>query len=376
MKRCPLARAAVATAPVLAFVLFTAGGIDAQAQPPRVLSRPETVVWGEIPIDRPAVRTVSSGDTVIIDTISHQGSTQDANPTEFLGKLGIARSEILQDVLDFWSSRPGRPREGRGGHVLTGPIYVRGAEPGDVLEIDILALELRTPFGLNSSTPATGVLGNSYPGLRDGDRPPQTATRAIRTGMRNGVPVAFVTEQIAVPLQPFMGVMAVAPSRPKVGEPGITVDGVQSSRPPGAFGGNLDFRELTAGAKLFLPVFNAGAQFYVGDPHSVQGDGEVNGTALEHSLTGTFRFVLHKQTREASPWAETPTHHVMMGIDVDLDRAMRLATERVVDFLVKEKKLTAADAYALASIACDFHVAEAVDLTQVVVGKIPKSLFR
>ena len=95
--------------------------------------------------------------------------------------------------------------------------------------------------------------------------------------------------------------MAVALSRPKVGEPGITVDGVQSSRPPGAFGGNLDFRELTAGAKLFVPVFHPGAQFYVGDPHSVQGDGEVNGTALEHSLTGTFRFVLHKQQREAAP---------------------------------------------------------------------------
>ena len=170
--------------------------------------------------------------------------------------------------------------------------------------------------------------------------------------------------------------MAVALSRPKVGEPGITVDGVQSSRPPGAFGGNLDFRELTAGAKLFVPVFHPGAQFYVGDPHSVQGDGEVNGTALEHSLTGTFRFVLHKQQREAAPRAETPTHYVMMGIDVDLDRAMKLATVRVVDFLVKEKKLTAADAYALASIACDFHIAEAVDLTQVVVGKIPKSLFR
>jgi len=108
----------------------------------------------------------------------------------------------------------------------------------------------------------------------------------------------------------------------------------------------------------------------------VQGDGEVNGTALEHSLTGTFRFVLHKQRREASPWAETPTHFVMMGIDVDLDRAMRLATERVVDFLVTDKKLTPADAYALASIACDFHIAEAVDLTQVVVGKIPKSLLR
>lgn len=361
---------------VLGCLLFAPAISEAQRSAVHVPSRPETVVWGEIPIDRPPVRTVSSGDTVMIDTISHQGSTQDVNPVEFLGKLGVARSEVLQDVLDFWASRAGRPREGRGGHVLTGPIYVNGAEPGDVLEIDMVAFTLRTPFGLNSSTPATGVLGSTYPGLREGDRPPQTATRAIRTGKKGGVPVAFLTDSIAVPLHPFFGTMAVAPTRPKIGEPGIAVDGVQSSRPPGPFGGNLDFNELGAGAKLFLPVFNAGAQFYVGDPHSVQGTGEVNGTALEHSLTGTFKFVLHKNQQASAPWAETPTHYVMMGIDIDLDRAMKLATERVVEFLIKEKKLSAADAYALASIGCDFHVAEAVDLTQVVVGKIPKSLFR
>jgi len=341
-----------------------------------VPSKPNTVVWGEIPIDRAPVLTIDSGDTVAIDTISHQGATQDADPVEFLGKLGIAKNEVLQDAIDFWQSRTGRPREGRGGHILTGPINVRGAEPGDVLEIEMVRFDLRTPFGLNSSSPATGVLGSAYPGLRDGDAAPITATRAIRTGTRDGMQVALFSDRVAVPLNPFMGVMAVAPRLPKVGEPGITVDGVQSSRPPGAFGGNLDYKELTAGAKLFLPVYQTGAQFYVGDPHSAQGDGEVDGTALEHSLTGTFRFVLHKRQAAAAPYAETPTHYVMMGIDTDLDRAMRLATTRVVEFLVKEKQLTPADAYALASIACDFHVAEAVDLTQVVVGMIPKSLFK
>lgn len=356
--------------------LLAKGGSSFAQSMQHVLSKPSAVVWGEIPIDRAPVLTIDSGETVAIDTISHQGATQDADPVAFLGALGIPRAEILQDAIDFWQTRADRPREGRGGHILTGPIYVRGAEPGDVLEIEMIRFDLRTPFGLNSSTPTTGVLGSTYPGLRDGDAAPITATRAIRTGTREGRQVAMLTDRVSVPLNPFMGVMAVAPRRPRVGEPGITVDGVQSSRPPGAFGGNLDYKELTAGAKLFLPVYQAGAQFYVGDPHSAQGDGEVDGTALEHSLTGTFRFVVHKRQPTSGPYVETPTHYVMMGIDTDLDRAMRLATARVVEFLVKERQLTPADAYALASIACDFHVAEAVDLTQVVVGKIPKSLFR
>jgi acetamidase/formamidase len=341
-----------------------------------VRSRPETVVWGELPIDRPPVITVRSGETVTIDTLSHQGAAQDTEPVAFLTALGVKRDEILQDVIDFWNSRDGRPREGRGPHVLTGPIYVEGATPGDVLEVQVLGFTLRTPFGINSSGPATGVLASSYPGTIATDKPPVGAPRLIRTGTENGRPVAFFTSDIVVPLQPFMGTMAVAPPTAVVGQPGITANGVQSSRPPGAFGGNLDFRDLSSGSSLFLPVFHAGARFYVGDPHSVQGDGEVNGTALEHSLTGRFRFVLHKNRRIALPRAETPAHYVVMGIDVDLDRAMRIATAQAVEFLVREKGLSEADAYALASIACDFHVAEAVDLTQVVVGKIPKAIFR
>ena len=148
-----------------------------------------------------------------------------------------------------------------------------------------------------------------------------------------------------------------------------------TTRPPGPFGGNLDFKDLTTGATLFLPVFQRGAQFYVGDPHSAQGDGEVNGTAIEHSLTGTFQFILHKNHPLDLPRAETPTHYVVMGIDVDLDRALRIATAQAVEFLMREKGLNASDAYTVASIACDFHIAEAVDLTQVVVGKIPKNIF-
>jgi acetamidase/formamidase len=357
--------------------VILSGGVAAAAQQPvHVASRPETVVWGEIPIDRAAVATIRSGQTVTVDTISHQGATQDEDPESLLTRLGVNRSDVLQDASDFWRSRAGRPRDGRAGHILTGPINVEGAEPGDMLEIEIVDLKLRTPFGMNSSGPASGVLGSGYAGTRPGDLPPTGGPRLIRTGVEGGRPVALVSDRIVVPLQPFMGIMAVAPPRPTIGMPGITVDGVQSTRPPGPFGGNLDYKDLTVGAKLFLPVFHRGAQFFVGDPHSVQGDGEVNGTAVEHSLTGTFRLVLHKQRRLTAPRAETPTHYVVMGIDLDLDRAMRIATQEAVDFLVAEKGLSTADAYLVASIACDFHVAEAVDLTQVIVGKIPKAIFR
>jgi acetamidase/formamidase len=169
--------------------------------------------------------------------------------------------------------------------------------------------------------------------------------------------------------------MAVAPEHPTVGQPGVRVDGLQTSGPPGPYGGNMDFRELKAGSTLYLPVFHAGALFYVGDPHGAQGDGEVSGNAIEQSLTGVFRFTVLKGKKIAGPRAEDAAHYYLMGIDLDLDRAMRKAVLETVDFLAKEKSLTPAKALSLCSIAIDFRVAEVVDGTQVVVGSIPKVLF-
>ncbi len=285
----------------------------------------------------------------------------------------MKKDEVLPDVIDFWKSRSSRPREGRAGHVLTGPIYVEGAEPGDTLEVQILEYTLRVPYGMNGGT---GVLSASYLGTLKTDVVPQGGRKLIRTGTLDGEPVAFVANGVAVPVRPFMGIMAVAPPVPTLQTPGVSVAGVANSRAPGAFGGNMDFKELTAGTSLLLPVFHHGGQFYVGDPHSAQGDGEVDGTAIEHSLTGTYRFIVRKGHSIPYPRVETPTHHILMGIDVDLNRAMRIAVQQVVDFLMVEKGMTSVDALALASVGCDFHVAEAVDLTQVVVGKIPKSVFR
>ncbi len=342
-----------------------------------VPSRPETVTWGWFPIDRPPVLTIQSGDTVRIDTLSHAGATQDEEPDTFLRAFGVESEEILQDVRDFWASRSDRPREGRSVHVITGPIYIDGAEPGDMLEVRILEVTTRVPYGVNNTGPTSGVFGGSYPGARPDDAPldmPRTR-HLIRTATVEGREVALFSPDIHVPLAPFMGVMAVAPADLVVGQPGVTVSGVQSSRPPGPFGGNMDVKDLTAGTTLYLPVFQPGARFYVGDPHSAQGDGEVSGTAIEQSLSGVFNFTLHKGRSIAAPRAETATHYIMMGIDLDLDRALRMAVREVVNFLVEEKGLTPDKAFSLASIAVDFHVAEAVDLTQLVSGKIPKSLF-
>ena len=371
--------AAVGVVLAAACVLSAPGAVRAQAPAPdhHVPSTPENVVWGWFPIDREPVLTVRSGDTVRVDTLSHAGATQAEDPERYLGQFGVAPEEVLQDVLDFWESRSGRPREGRSGHVITGPIHVDGAEPGDTLEVQILALRTRVPYGINSTGPESGVFGPGYPGTIPGDGPlPIPPVRHfIRSAEVDGREVALFAEGVRVPLAPFMGILAVAPRAPAVGEPGVTVPGVQSSRPPGPFGGNLDIKDLGAGSTLYLPVFHPGARFYVGDPHAVQGDGEVSGTAIEQSLSGDFRLVLHKDRPIAGPRAETATHDILIGIDLDLDRALRKAVAATVDFLVAERGLSRSQAFSLASIAVDFRIAEAVDLTQVVTAFVPKSVF-
>ncbi len=341
-----------------------------------VPSTPENVSWGWYPIDKEPVVRIRSGETVRINTLTHVGATQDEEPIAYLTALGIEREQIPEDLLDFWASRDRRPREGRSAHVITGPIYVEGADPGDVLEIEILDIETRVDWGANNTSPRGGVFSPAYPGFREDDPAlnMESARHVIRTGEVDGRGVAFFSEDIRVPLAPFMGVMAVAPD-PVVGDPGVILPGVQGSRPPGPFGGNLDVKDLTAGTTLYLPVFQPGALLYVGDPHSVQGDGEVSGTAIEQSLVGTFRFVVHDGVAISGPRAENETHYMIMGIDLDLDRAMRQAAWEVVDFLVEEKGLTPDRALSLASIAVDFRVSEVVDLTQVVTGFIPKSIF-
>jgi acetamidase/formamidase len=369
--------------PSLAAVILLLQLTAAAGQTPKadvvVPSRPENIAWGAFPKDKAPVARVKSGTIVRIDTLSHAGATQDENPATFLGKYGVKPDEILKDVLDFWGARPQLRQAGAGGgHILTGPIYVEGAEPGDTLEVQILSLTTRVPYGMNGTSSNGGVFRKTY-AMKESDPPfdvPEDSQRHLyRTGMADGKEVAFFADGIQVPMNPMMGIMAVVPKDAVMGDVGVRAPGLQGSGPPGPYGGNMDFRTLTTGTNLFLPVFHPGALFYTGDSHGAQGDGEVSGNALEQSLTGVFRFVVHKGKTITAPRAETATHHIVMGIDVDLDRSMRLAVAEAVKFLVEEKKLTPAKALSLCSLAVDFHVAEAVDGRQVVAGKIPKALF-
>jgi len=317
---------------------------------------PQTVVWGVLPIDvAPALR-IKSGQTVSIDTLSHQGMINGTDPVSFFTARGIAASDVLPEAMPIFQQVP--RSKGASAHVLTGPIYVDGAEPGDMLEVRILDLKYRVPYGINNSGPGGGVLpdvhSKPYPKL-------------IKLDLQRKV--ALFAPEIEVPLKPFMGIMAVAPP--------LSLSMV-SSRPPGIYGGNMDFNRLTVGATLYLPVHARGAQFFTGDSHAVQADGEVNGTAIEASLTPVLQFIVHKGAGKTMKWprAEDADYYYRMGLDVDLDEAMKQAVRETVDFLQAEKGLSAADAYALASVAVDFHVGEAVDAVQMVYGMIPKRIFK
>jgi acetamidase/formamidase len=358
-----------------------------------VPSNPDNIVWGGFPIDRPPVLTIGSGQTVRIDTLSHQGATNTTmDPVTYLGHLGVKPGEVLQDVQDFWSSIPNRAKYG-GGHLLTGPIYIDGAAPGDTLEVQVLDLNTRVPYGLNTTSPTSGIFADTYPGYRPGDKgldipaPPPGAPAGLYPGVRQhlyrttkieGRDVVVLEEGVNVPLHPHMGIMGVAAATgvfvPRLPNDPPPADGVQSSTPPGPFGGNLDVRDLTVGSRLYLPVFQPGARFYTGDPHAGMGNGEVSGNAVEQSLTGVFRFVLHKKSI-VLPRAEDDQNYILIGIDHDLDRALTIATRQMIDFLVAEEGLSVARAFSLASTAGDFQISEAVDGTQVVSGKLAKTLF-
>jgi acetamidase/formamidase len=345
--------------PGIAWGLFLAGIVAqaaAQAPDATLRSTPDTVIWGYLTADLPPALTIKSGQTVKIDTVSHQGLMSKDDPATFFAAAGIPPGEVLQDAKDIYA-KVGRVK-GLSAHVLTGPLYVEGAEPGDMLEVRIRKFDLRVPYGVNNSGPRTGVLGELLA---------TPAPKIIKLDIARNV--ALFSADIEVPLVPFMGIMAVAPPRDLL---------MVSSRPPSHWGGNMDFNKLTAGSTLYLPVYNTGAQFFTGDSHAVQGDGEINGTAIEASLTATLQFIVHKGEGAAMRWprAEDAANYYTIGMDLDLDVAMREAVQETVKFLQERFGLSAPDAYALASIGVDFRVAEAVDSVQVIYGMIPKKLFK
>jgi acetamidase/formamidase len=314
---------------------------------------PETVHWGYLwGAAEPVVR-VSPGARVTIDTVSHEGLMADqGDPLGFFARHGIEREAVLADAVAIYTKVQ---HSGLGPHVVSAPVFVEGAEPGDTLAVHIEEVRPRTPYGVNSMRMNKGGLPDEF-----------TLNRSVVIPFDLERKVAKFAPGIEVPMRPFFGIMATGPARSL---------GRLTSVPPGAYGGNIDLNELTEGSILYLPVHVPGALFMVGDGHAAQGDGEVDLTAIETSMTGTFRLELLKGKTLAWPRAETPTHWITIGLHENLDEAMKIAIRETIKFLHEEKGLARDDAYALASIAIDFEVTQVVDGVKGIHAMIPKSIF-
>lgn len=330
-------------------LLACLGAAVAHAEPPRVHrleATPATVAYGYYWSQAPPVLRIASGDSIDVDTLL-------TNTPEGLARAGVPDERIQSSLMAIVSQVTGE-RRGPGGHILTGPVYVEGAEPGDVLEVRIESIELALDYGYNG---CKGVLPENCEA--------NVPVRIIPLDRQRMT--AQFAPGIVIPLRPFFGSMGVAPA-PEAGR--------LSSNPPGRHAGNLDNRELVAGSTLYIPVFARGALFEVGDGHAAQGDGEVDQTAIETSLRARLRLIVRKDMKLVWPRAETPTDYISMATDPDLDVATRTAIQEMVDFLVAQQGLTRQSAYQLVSIAGNVAVTQLVDKPNVGVHvRLPKSLF-
>ena len=312
-----------------------------------VESTKETVRLGVFDETLPPILTVESGDIISYpNTWSHfMNEMQPGVPVDTLAQL-----------------RKDNP--GKGPHSIIGPVAVKDAQPGDVLEIRYQRLQ---PFAWgavfhNPAALGTGLLPDDFP---------QGQVRYLDLDLKNKR--GKFAPDINVPLKPFQGTLGLAP--PDGYFPPLS-PGVTSSVPPGPHGGNLDLSELSEGSVLYLPVWKPGALIFTGDSHAVQGDGEICLTALETRMQELrIQVVLHKQKDFKWPVAETDTHWIVFGLDKDLNKAMALAAQNAIGFLSSRAKLTPADAYALSSIAASFRVTQVVDIVRGVHAMIPKALF-
>src|SRR5258705_12022278 len=317
-----------------AALLLATGSIAAQAPHTHDLKLvPGNVHWGYYDAAVKPVLRVASGDTIRVEAMIARG-------VQRLRAAGVKDDEIPESLKQVERAITER---GPGAHPMTGPIFVEGAEPGDTLEVKILAFEFLHPYGVSGFIPGGGTLPDEVPyvGFHLVPFDPRAGTATFAPG-------------ITLRLAPFFGSIGEAPN-PLVGR--------ISSGPPGPHVGNIDNKDLVAGSTLYLPVHVPGALLSIGDGHAMQGDGEVTGTALETSLRGTFELRVIKGERLKWPRAETPTHYIAMGLNEDLDEATRLAVREMVDFLVAHKKLTRDDAYMLCAVAADLHVTQAVHAT-------------
>ena len=328
------------TAPVRAQQTALISGGSYQLKP-----SPKTVAWGYYDAKTPPALRIKSGDTVEIQTLVTASRERFESAGLWPDRVEPAWREIYEQVKD----------RGPGNHILTGPIYVEGAVPGDVLEVRIQKIRLAIPYALNAFSPGRGFLPEDFPYER---------VKVIPLDDKRMV--AQFADGIEIPLHPFFGSMGVAPPASA---------GRISSAPPWVNAGNLDNKELVEGTTLFIPIHAQGALFQAGDGHAGQGDGEVDITAMETSLVGTFQFFVLKDMRLRWPRAETPTEFITMGLDEDLTAATKLAVREMIDFLMQEKHMTRDDAYMLASVAADLHITQVVDGNKGVHMILSKAIF-
>jgi acetamidase/formamidase len=307
---------------------------------------PKTVASGYYAATTPPALRIKSGDTVEVQTLIT------STPPRLEG-AGVKPDQIEPSLREIFATVTDK---GPGGHILTGPIYIEGAEAGDVLEVRIQSIKLAIPYAYTAFGPRSGFLQEDF------KEPKMKIIPLDEKRM-----VAHFSDGIEIPLRPFFGSMGVAPPESS---------GRISSGPPGIHAGNLDNKELVAGTTLFIPVHVRGALFQIGDGHAGQGDGEVCVTALETSLIGKLQFIVRKDMKLRWPRAETPAAFMTMGINEDLTEATRIAAREMIDFLVTEKKLSRDDAYMLSSVAADFSVTQLVDGTKGVHVMIPKAIFQ
>lgn len=320
----------------------------AEAAEYTLMPSPTTVQVGHFDAAIAPVLTINSGDTVTIET-----ATQIA-PEEVDASGAVPPSTVPQYVRDIYRVVKDR---GPGFHILSGPIFVNGAEPGDVLEVHIEDIRLATGYGYNRQRPYTGTIPEDFTQFWQRVIPIDRAKKTAR-----------LADGVVVPLDhPFFGTMGVAPP-PALGR--------ISSGPPGVHTGNIDNKDVGAGAILYMPVHAKGALFSVGDGHAAQGDGEVDLSAIETGLRGRFRFVLRKDMHLVWPRAETPTHWIVIGLSPKLDEAMKMAVRETISFITgRFPKLSREEAYMIASIAVDYRVTQTVDGTVGIHGMIPKAIF-
>jgi acetamidase/formamidase len=336
---------AVALSGVIALSL-AAGAFAHPPKTHRLEATPATVAYGYYWSDAPPVLRIDSGDIIDVDTLL-------TNTPAGLAKAGVPDDKIQASLKAIVTEVTGE-RKGPGGHILTGPVYVEGAEPGDVLEVKILSIELPLDYGYNG---CSGYLPENC----------ETGVPSKIISLNRKKMTAEFLPGIVIPLKPFYGSIGIAPA-PEMGR--------LSSNPPGRHAGNLDNRELVAGTTLYIPVFARGALFEIGDGHVAQGDGEVDQTAIETSLRGRLQLTVRKDMKLKWPRAETATDYISMATDPDLVVATKGAIQEMVDFLVSEKKLTRHQAYQLVSIAGNVAITQLVDKPNLGVHvKLPKRIF-